>query len=140
MTEIKLFEAQRTDPTKIEEGVWIEHPETNDRFKVRKHLGTQHLAAYLAEVQAYEAKHGENSHLTEEGERHCEAVGLASGLIVDWDLKNYPDAEYDAAFMAATLADPEKSEVVSWFRLSTSGRERFKPDAAELVGNESEAT
>lgn len=130
MSKIKLFEDQRIDQSKIEDGVWVEHPETGDSFRIRKHLCPQHLAAYLEAAQDYQDKNGKDAHSTPEGEVHCEAVGLASGLIVDWKLVNYPDEKYDAAFMASVLADPEKSEILTWFRISSSGRDRFRPEEA----------
>ena len=125
--QIPIFPALRTCPIKAREGVWITHPETRDQLRVRRMWCTDHVAAYLAAARDYDEKHGAGSHKTEDGAREVEAVGLATGVIVDWKLTGSPDRSYDPAAMVGALVDPALQDLAAWVRVEASMRANFTP-------------
>lgn len=126
----KLFDALRTDPKKVSEGVWITHPDTGDSFRVRKLWCPEHMRVFLQAVGDYQEQHGEKSHETEAGATHVESVAMAGGLIIDWKIVGQKGLAYDAAKMAAAIADPELEELRSWLRVSCATRSPFRPENA----------
>ena len=133
MATPKLLKSLRQDPQKIEEGVWIEHPESRDRFRVRPVMCSQHAKAYLAALQDKVDELGEDAKLSEEQERQVDAVATSVGLVIDWQLADYPEMEYDPALMAGLLTDPELEEFQVWFRIQVQKKDGFRP---EEVGND----
>ncbi len=126
----KLFDALRTDPKKVAEGVWIQHPTTKDRFQRRRRWCAEHSRAYLQACADYEKAHGEGSSTSPEGQDYVDAVSMAAGLIVNWEIHNDPKRPYDAAAMAAALLDPELIELRRWLDLHAEIRADFRPDHA----------
>lgn len=128
----KLFAKLRTDPKKVAEGVWITHTDSGDQFLIRRLWCPEHQSAHFRAKQDYEDEHGEGSSADGEGAEWVAAVGVATGLIVDWKLAE-SDRPYDPAAMAEALADPELSELNRWIFMSASSRDRFRPD--HVAGN-----
>src|SRR5690606_3864886 len=95
----KLFAKLRTDPKKVAEGVWITHPETEDQVLRRRVWCQEHQSAHFRAKQDYEDEHGGGTSADGDGADWAAAVGVATGLIVDWKLKD-SDRPYDAAAMA----------------------------------------
>ena len=136
MTETKtlpLFDAFRTDPRKVAEGVWIEHPDTKDRFLVRRRWCPEHCRAYLQAQQDYEREHGKDSGSTPDAQSRIDAVAMATGVILGWELPRNPGLAYDPASMAAALNDPQLADLRMWITVHTELRGNFRPDAA--LGN-----
>lgn len=130
MATPKLLKSLRQDPQKIEEGVWIEHPESKDRFRVRPVMCSQHAKAYLAALQDKVEELGEDAKLDEAQERQVDAVATSVGLVIDWQLADYPEMEYDAATMASLLTDPELEDFQVWFRIQVQKKDSFRPEEA----------
>ena len=130
MATPKLLKSLRQDPQKIEEGVWIEHPESKDRFRVRPVMCSQHAKAYLAALQDKVDELGEDAKLSEEQERQVDAVATSVGLVIDWQLAEHPEMEYDAPLMASLLTDPELEEFQVWFRIQVQKKDGFRPEEA----------
>lgn len=130
MTNMKLLASLRQDPEKVEEGVWIEHPESKDAFKVRPSMCSQHAKAYLAALQDKVDEAGEDAKLSDEDEKQLDAVAASVGLVVDWRLTEHPDLEYDPKAMAALLTDPELEEFQVWFRIQVQKKDGFRPEEA----------
>jgi hypothetical protein len=120
------FAALRVDPKKAEEGVWIQHPDTEDELRVGRMWSARHLRAYEQARLDYVAKHGEEAAATPEGAAFIEAVAIATGVVVDWRLRGNPDRRYDAAQMAALLVEPEYADLGVWIRARASQRDPFK--------------
>ncbi|MFY9345579.1 MAG: hypothetical protein WAT39_24020 [Planctomycetota bacterium] len=129
----RLFDALRVDPKKAADGVWIPPLPNGDRLKVRRFTSPEHARAYLQAAADYKAKHGEKAIETADGQANVEAVAMATGLIIGWEIKNQPDLPYDPAAMAAALVDPELADVRRHVVIHTSDTEPFRPD--EAVGN-----
>jgi hypothetical protein len=121
----KLFDALRTDPKKVSEGVWVTLPDTGDQFLVRRMMCPEYVRAYLAETERL----GEDSK-GKEGQAKAEAVAMAAGLIIDWKLAGDPKRRYDSAEMAAALEDPELHDLRSFLRAVTADRAHFRPEHA----------
>lgn len=133
MTDTKpvpLFDAFRTDPKKVAEGVWIEHPDTKDRFLVRRRWCPEHCRAYLQAQHDYERDHGKDAAATPAGQAHIDAVAMATGVIVGWELPGQPGLPYDPAAMAAALYDPQLAELRTWLAVHTELRHNFRPEGA----------
>ena len=130
MATPKLLKSLRQDPQKIEEGIWIEHPESKDRFRVRPVMCSQHAKAYLAALQDKMDELGEDAVLNAEQEREVDAVATSVGLVLDWQLADYPDMEYDAPTMASLLTDPELEDFQVWFRMMVQKKDEFRPEEA----------
>lgn len=128
------FEKLRIDPAKATGGVWVEHYETKDRFLIRRWWCAEHSRAYLQAVDDYEAKHGKGSSTTPEGRDECEAVAMATGIIIDWKIANDPDLPYDASMMTSCLVDPGLVDLRHWLQLSSNVRTTFAP-GDHVVGN-----
>lgn len=127
------FAALKVDPQKVADGVWIRHPEADDQLCVRRLWCAQHLRAIEQAAIDYEAQNGKGSAQTAEGNKHCEAVGLATGVITNWRLKGDPTRPYDAAAMAALLVEPGFDDLKAWVMLEASKRGNFRP--AAIAGN-----
>ena len=125
-----LFEVLRTDPKKVAEGIWIEHPETGDKLRARRWMCPEHARAYLQAVADYEAQNGKDSAQKPGAETRIEAVAMSTGLIVDWRIKRDPNRLYDAAAMASLIADPSLRDLRMWIVRETSERRGFRPDDA----------
>lgn len=120
----QLFDRLRTDPSKVSDGVWVVHPDGYE-FRLRQMWCAEHARAHL---QAVEDLGDEAS--TEEGARKAEAIGMATGLIVDWRLPEAPEEPYAADKMAAALQDPELAEIRTFIRIHSASRVPFRPDRA----------
>lgn len=122
--DVPLFDDYRTDPKKASDGVWITHPDTGDRFLVRRAMCPEYVRAYLeaAEDLGDEAQ-------TDEGKRRTEAVALATGVVLDWKLHGR-DIPYDSTKMASALADPELQDLRTFIRMGAAERQNFRPDRA----------
>jgi hypothetical protein len=129
----RLFEALRTDPKKVSEGVWLPAMENGDQLRARKQWCPEHCRAYIQARADYEAKHGKGSADKPEAQLEIEAVGMASGLITDWKIADDPERAYDAPAMAGALADPELRELRTWISVHTDMRAHFRPD--HVAGN-----
>lgn len=121
------FENIRLDPDKIANGVWIEHPDTFDRLRVRRWGCPQHLAAFTAACEDYDRRHGAGMHKERAAQPELEAVAMATGLIVDWSLTQGSDRPYDATQMAAALADPALIDLRDWIIGRSQDRKLFRP-------------
>jgi hypothetical protein len=130
---VRPFATLKVDPQRATDGVWVRHPESADELRVRRLWGAAHLRAIEQAALDYEAKHGEKSAQTAEGQRHVEAVGLAVGVIVDWRIKADPERAYDAAAMTALLVEPGYDDLRAWVMLEASKRAHFRPTA--IAGN-----
>lgn len=128
MATPKLLKSLRQDPQKVEEGVWIEHPESGDKFRVRPVMCSQHAKCYLAALQEKSEALGEDAKLDADQEKEVDAIASATGLVVDWQLAEHPELEYDASLMTQILLDPELEEFHIWFRLAVQKKEGFRPD------------
>jgi hypothetical protein len=126
------FEKLRVDAKLAQDGAWITHPETGDQLRVRRMWCAEHIRAHDQARQDYEARHGKALADSDEGQRHVQAVGLATGVVVDWKLAGCETA-YDATMMAALLADQEYSDLRTWLVVSAGQREHFR--AVEVAGN-----
>lgn len=129
----RLFDALRTDPRKVADGVWLPAMENGDQIRARKQWCAEHIRAYVQARNDYEAQHGKGSADKPEGKLRVEAVAMATGVITDWKIAAEPDLPYDAAAMAAALADPELPELRAWLSVHSDLRAHFRPD--ELAGN-----
>lgn len=127
------FASLKVDPQKVADGVWVKHPDTEDQLCVRRLWCAQHLRAIEQAAIDYEAKHGTGTAQTAEGNKHCEAVGLATGVITNWRLASDPTRPYDPAVMAAILVEPGFDDLKPWVMLEASKRGNFRP--AALAGN-----
>jgi hypothetical protein len=127
-TSLKLFSSLRTDPAKIEDGIWFENSESGDSLRMRPLMCPQQIKAYIEAMDDYAAKHGEDTRDSKEAEAHCEAMSTATGQITDWKLKDNPDMEYDPSVMAAALADPELDDLRMWVRSATMNKNKFRPE------------
>lgn len=133
VTPVRPFGTLKVDPQRATDGVWIRHPESDDQLRVRRLWGPAHLRAIEQAVLDYEAKNGAGTAQTAEGQRHVEAVGMATGVIVDWKIAADPERPYDAAAMAALLAEPGFEDLKAWCMLEASKRAHFRP--AAIAGN-----
>lgn len=128
------FGAFRVSPRRVSDGVWITHPETGDKLRIRKLWCAEHVRAYEQAAQDYDRQHGDGSSKTKPGEQHCEVVAMATGLIVDWAPMGAVEARpYDSAMMASLLADPEYSDLRVWVTVEAARRHNFQPD--NVAGN-----
>ena len=130
---LRPFASLKVDPQKVADGVWIRHPEADDQLCVRRLWCAQHLRAIEQAAIDYEAKNGQGTAQTAEGNKHCEAVGLATGVITNWRLAKDPTRPYDAAAMAALLVEPGFDDLKAWVMLEASKRGNFRP--AAIAGN-----
>ena len=130
MATPKLLKSLRQDPQKVEDGVWIEHPESKDRFRVRPAMCSQHAKAYLVALQDKADEIGGDAKLSAEQEREVDAISMAVGIVIDWQLAEHPEMEYDANTMAALMMDPELEEFQVWIRLQVQQKQEFRPDEA----------
>ena len=73
---VPLFDALRVDPKKVAEGVWIQHPETKDRFLTRRRWCPEHSRAWLQAKEDYEKQHGKGSSDTTEGQAFIDAAAM----------------------------------------------------------------
>lgn len=127
---VPLFDSLRVDPKKVAEGVWIQHPETKDRFLTRRRWCPEHSRAWLQAKEDYEKQHGKGSSDTTEGQAFIDAAAMATGVIIGWELASDPSRPYDPAAMAAALHDPQLDDVRVWFLIHTEMRHNFRPGAA----------
>jgi hypothetical protein len=123
---VRPFASLRIDPTKAAEGVWIEHPDSHDRVRIRRRLGRQHAEAYSAALIEYEQQHGEGTGKSREADHAIDAVAMARGIVVDWQLVDDP-RPYDAAEMAEMLTDPEMADLRRWIERQSDRRDLFRP-------------
>lgn len=127
------FSSLRIDPKKSSEGVWITHPESGDKLRCRRLWCPEYIRAYAQARTDYEAKNGEGSADSKEGQDHCEAVAMATGLVVEWVLKDNPERPYDSAAMTAVLIDAGFADLRNWILSATARRDKFRPDV--IAGN-----
>jgi len=131
---VPLFQSLRTDPKKSREGVWVEHPDSGDAFLLRREWCPEHLMAYAQAKDEHALQHGDDDGpIDEDAAREIDAIATATGLVVDWKIKNDPERTYDSAAMAAALADPELDELRIWIKIQSKSRQVFRPEA--LSGN-----
>lgn len=121
------FASLQVDPQKAQAGVWITHPDTGDKVRIRRRFNPEHVAAYHAARAEYEAKHGAGSGESDAGDLAIDAVAMSRAVVVDWQLAGDP-RPYDAAEMAAMLADPEYDELRLWIVSQCQRRANFRPE------------
>ena len=126
----KLFSSLRQDPKKLEDGVWITHPDSGDQLKIRSNNCEQHLRAILELHQEMIDEAGADAKMTDEQGIEMEAKAMATGLITDWKLVDQPDMQYDPAMMAAILVDPELNDLKTWIRIESNNKVIFRPEEA----------
>lgn len=132
-TPRRPFSALRIDARKAAEGVWIKHPDSEDRLRVRRLWCAEHIRAIEQATQDYDAKHGHGKSQTADGMRQVEAVGMATGLVTGWQIAGDEGRPYDPAEMAALLMDPEYADLSVWLRVEASRRTRFQSE--HVTGN-----
>ena len=127
------FAALKVDPKKAAAGAWIQHPDSADQLCVRRLWCPEHIRAMEQAIRDYEAQHGPDSAQTAEGQRHTQAVALASGVVVGWRIAGEPDRPYDSAEMAALLVEPGYDDLRPWLMVEASKRSHFR--AGNVAGN-----
>ena len=125
---LKLFSSLRTDPAKTSDGVWFKNSESGDSLRMRPLMCPQQIKAYIEALDDYVSQHGEESRETPAAELHAEAISTATGQVTDWKLKDHPKMKYDAAVMAATLADKELDDLRLWIRTCSLAKSKFRPE------------
>lgn len=128
--EEPLFAWFRTDPKKMADGVWIEHPDSGDRFRVRRRFADAHAAAYRQAQLEFEANHGPDSSKSREADAIIDATAMARGVIVDWKLTSDTGRAYDVNAMRDALVDPNLAELRRWIYSMAESRPLFRPDDA----------
>lgn len=127
----RTFNTLRIDPTKAADGVWVQHPETKDRFLLRRLHGAAYRTAIAKAIADYETLHGEGSGASADGNVIDEvlATSLATGIVADWKLAGAHEGRpYDATALAAALADPGLVDLRNWILRQCEDRRHFRPD------------